>query len=131
MDSIKITSTVSTPKINDIPSKQTPSDSIFDINNLDNAVKIAPVSEQYQKESFRETLFQNLQKEILKPLMNSTTAEADALRKLVLISELFESSAGAIPKDGPSAGITMICSMASSFLNKCIKKGVATRLFCV
>ena len=99
MDSIKITSTVSTPKINDIPSKQTPSDSIFDINNLDNAVKIAPVSEQYQKESFRETLFQNLQKEILKPLMNSTTAEADALRKLVLISELFESSAGAIPKE--------------------------------
>ena len=99
MDSIKITSTVSTPKINDIPSKQTPSDSIFDINSLDNAVKIAPVSEQYQKESFRETLFQNLQKEILKPLMNSTTAEADALRKLVLISELFESSAGAIPKE--------------------------------
>jgi len=99
LDSIKITSTVSTPKVNDIPSKHTPSDSIFDINNLDNAVKIAPVSEDYQKESFRETLFQNLQKEILKPLMNSTTAEADALRKLVLISELFESSAGAIPKE--------------------------------
>ncbi|TYC85973.1 hypothetical protein FXB42_08950 [Acetobacterium wieringae] len=99
MDSIKITSTVSTPKVTDIPSKHTPSDSIFDINNLDNAVKIEPVSENYQKESFRETLFQNLQKEILKPLMNSTTAEADALRKLVLISELFESSAGAIPKD--------------------------------
>lgn len=99
MDSIKITSTVSTPKVTDIPSKHTPSDSIFDINNLDNTVKIEPVSENYQKESFRETLFQNLQKEILKPLMNSTTAEADALRKLVLISELFESSAGAIPKD--------------------------------
>jgi hypothetical protein len=99
LDSIKITSTVSTPKVTDIPSKHTPSDSIFDINNLDNAVKIEPVSENYQKESFRETLFQNLQKEILKPLMNSTTAEADALRKLVLISELFESSAGAIPKD--------------------------------
>lgn len=99
MDSIKITSTVSTPKVNDIPSKHTPSDSIFDIKNLDNAVKIEPVSEDYQKESFRETLFQNLQKEILKPLMNSTTAEADALRKLVLISELFESSAGAIPKE--------------------------------
>lgn len=99
MDSIKITSTVSTPKVTDIPSKHTPSDSIFDINNLDNAVKIEPVSENYQKESFRETLFQNLQKEILKPLMNSTTAEADALRKLVLISALFESSAGAIPKE--------------------------------
>jgi hypothetical protein len=99
LDSIKITSTVSTPKVTDIPSKHTPSDSIFDINNLDNAVKIEPVSENYQKESFRETLFQNLQKEILKPLMNSTTAEADALRKLVLISELFESSAGALPKE--------------------------------
>lgn len=99
MDSIKITSTVSTPKVTDVPSKHTPSDSIFDINNLDNAVKIEPVSENYQKESFRETLFQNLQKEILKPLMNSTTAEADALRKLVLISALFESSAGAIPKE--------------------------------
>lgn len=99
MDSIKITSTVSTPKVNDIPSKHTPSDSIFDINNLDNAIKIEPVSEKFQKESFRETLFQNLQKDILKPLLNSTTAQADALRKLVLISELFESSAGAIPKD--------------------------------
>ncbi|WP_026394867.1 hypothetical protein [Acetobacterium malicum] len=99
MDSIKITSTVSTPKVNDIPSKHTPTDSLFDINNLDNAVKIEPVSENYQKESFRETLFQNLQKEILKPLMNSTTAEADALRKLVLISQLFESSAGALPKE--------------------------------
>nr|WP_320026559.1 hypothetical protein [uncultured Acetobacterium sp.] len=99
MDSIKITSTVSTPKVNDIPSKHTPSDSIFDINNLDKAIKIEPVSEQLQKESFRETLFQNLQKDILKPLLNSTTAQADALRKLVLISELFESSVGAIPKD--------------------------------
>lgn len=99
MDSIKITSTVSTPKVNDIPSKHTPSDSVFDINNTGNASKIKPVSEDYQKESFRETLFQNLQKEILKPLMNSTTAEADALRKLVLISELFESSAGALPKE--------------------------------
>ncbi|MFA6340014.1 MAG: endopeptidase La [Bacteroidales bacterium] len=32
---------------------------------------------------------------------------------------------GAIPKDGPSAGITMICSIASAYKNKCIKKGVA------
>ena len=99
MDSIKITSTVSTPKVNDAPSKHSPGDSIFDIKNIDNAVKIAPVAENYQQESFRETLFQNLQKEILKPLLNSTSAQADALRKLVLIAELFESSTGAIPKD--------------------------------
>lgn len=32
---------------------------------------------------------------------------------------------GAIPKDGPSAGITMICSIASAFKSKCIRKGVA------
>ena len=32
---------------------------------------------------------------------------------------------GAIPKDGPSAGITMICSIASAFKDKCIRKGVA------
>ncbi|HPS24313.1 MAG TPA: endopeptidase La [Bacteroidales bacterium] len=32
---------------------------------------------------------------------------------------------GAIPKDGPSAGITMICSMASAFMNKTIKTGIA------
>lgn len=99
MDSIKITSTPASPKISDIPSKHRPSDSIFDINNLDNAIKIDPTTESPQKENFRETLFQNLQKDILKPLMNSTTAQADALRKLVLISELFESSAGAIPKE--------------------------------
>jgi len=99
LDSIKITSTPASPKISDIPSKHRPSDSIFDINNLDNAIKIDPTTESPQKENFRETLFQNLQKDILKPLMNSTTAQADALRKLVLISELFESSAGAIPKE--------------------------------
>lgn len=32
---------------------------------------------------------------------------------------------GAIPKDGPSAGITMICSLVSAFRNQCIRKGVA------
>jgi len=32
---------------------------------------------------------------------------------------------GAIPKDGPSAGITMICSMASAFMNKPVKTGIA------
>ena len=32
---------------------------------------------------------------------------------------------GAVPKDGPSAGITMVCSMVSAFRGEGIKKGVA------
>lgn len=32
---------------------------------------------------------------------------------------------GAIPKDGPSAGITMICAMASGFMKKTVKSGIA------
>lgn len=32
---------------------------------------------------------------------------------------------GAIPKDGPSAGITMVSSMASAFLKKKVKSGIA------
>ncbi|MDD2583870.1 MAG: endopeptidase La [Bacteroidales bacterium] len=32
---------------------------------------------------------------------------------------------GAIPKDGPSAGITMICAIASAFMKRKIKSGIA------
>ena len=32
---------------------------------------------------------------------------------------------GAIPKDGPSAGITMVCAMASAFRGKAVKSGIA------
>ena len=32
---------------------------------------------------------------------------------------------GAIPKDGPSAGITMVSAMASAFMNKKVKHSIA------
>lgn len=32
---------------------------------------------------------------------------------------------GAVPKDGPSAGITMVCSIASAFTNKRLRNGIA------
>ena len=32
---------------------------------------------------------------------------------------------GAVPKDGPSAGITMVSSMVSAFRNKKVKSGIA------
>jgi len=100
MDSIKITSTVQSPKPNDVTSKPIiPGDAIFNLNNTDINIKTPETSDNLQKESFRDTLFQNLQKEILKPLLNSTSAEADALRKLVLIVQLFDGSIDAIPKE--------------------------------
>jgi len=96
---IKITSSIPPAKLINIPNPQTAIDAIFDMNDPDMAVKIPPKSDNAKEESFKETLFQNLNKEILKPLMNSTKAEADILRRLVLISELFTSSPGAIPKN--------------------------------
>ncbi|HEY5557165.1 hypothetical protein [Acetobacterium sp.] len=97
-DSLKITSSITPAKVIDIP-KQSPVDAIIGIDNRDATVKIPPKSDNVKEESFKETLFQNLNKEILKPLLNSTKAEADILRRLVLISELFTSSPGAIPKN--------------------------------
>lgn len=52
--------------------------------------------------------------------------------KLNINHDLFESRdihihvpAGAIPKDGPSAGVTIFCALASIYLGKCIKSDTA------
>ncbi|KNZ41747.1 hypothetical protein [Acetobacterium bakii] len=99
-DSLKITSSIPPAKPAGIPNKPSPIDAIFGINDSDLAVKmpLEPTTANPKEESFKETLFQNLNKEILKPLKNSTKGEADILRRLVLLSELFESSPGGIPK---------------------------------
>ncbi|WKY48576.1 hypothetical protein Q5O24_04470 [Eubacteriaceae bacterium ES3] len=99
VDSIKITSTPQTPKVTDMPAKSGGSDAIFDILNPEINIKVENLGSDASKDSFKEALMQNLQREILKPLKNSTTLEADTLRKLVLMAKLFESSAGAIPKE--------------------------------
>jgi hypothetical protein len=98
-DSIKITSTAPSPKVTDMPSRTGGSDAIFDILNPELGKKVEELGNNASKDSFKEALMQNLQREILKPLKNSTTLEADTLRKLVLMSKLFGSSTGAIPKE--------------------------------
>ncbi|MGD9474992.1 MAG: hypothetical protein AB7V37_08330 [Eubacteriaceae bacterium] len=97
-DSIKITSTAPSPKVTDMPSRTGGSDAIFDILNPELGIKVEDLGNDASKDSFKEALMQNLQREILKPLKNSTSLEADTLRKLVLMSKLFETSTGAIPK---------------------------------
>jgi len=99
VDSIKITSTAPSPKVTDMPSRSGGSDAIFDILNPELGIKVEELGNDTSKDSFKEALMQNLQREILKPLKNSTTLEADTLRKLVLMSKLFGSSTGAIPKE--------------------------------
>jgi hypothetical protein len=98
-DSIKITSTAPSPKVTDMPSRTGGSDAIFDILNPELGIKVEDLGNDASKDSFKEALMQNLQREILKPLKNSTSLEADTLRKLVLMSKLFGSSTGSIPKE--------------------------------
>ncbi|WKY45553.1 hypothetical protein Q5O14_05535 [Eubacteriaceae bacterium ES2] len=99
VDSIKITSTAPSPKVTDMPSRNGGSDAIFDILNPEVGIKVEELGNDASKDSFKEALMQNLQREILKPLKNNTTLEADTLRRLVMMSRLFGSSTGAIPKE--------------------------------
>jgi hypothetical protein len=98
VDPIKITSTVSPIKKIDNTQKENPLDSQFNID------KATLSSEKFEKSNllndanFKEILFQNLNKEIFKPLKNSTTAETNILRKLVLTAELFETNSKGITK---------------------------------
>ena len=97
VDVLKITSPVSIKsKVQNLPSKL-PTDAIFDITNP-NQVRIEPLptTKSTADESGKQSLLKNLNKEIFEPLLHSTKAQADGVRKLVLMAKLFEAPTGSL-----------------------------------
>jgi len=100
VDILKITSPISIKnKVSNLPSKL-PTDAVFDINNpnqslLNELQKTKGVDEEAEKQS----LLKNLNKEIFEPLLTSTRAQADGLRKLVLMAKFFETSSGVLSEN--------------------------------
>ena len=95
VDILKITSPISIKnKVHNLPSKL-PSDAVFDIANR-TVIKNPIKTDNADEESSRQTLLQNLNKEIFEPLMKSTKAQAENVRKLVFMAKLFETSSGIV-----------------------------------
>jgi hypothetical protein len=98
VDILKITSPVSQikNKVQNIPSKL-PTDAIFDITNQAQVItEQLPKTQSVDEESGKQSLLKNLNKEIFEPLLHSTRAQADGVRKLVLMAKLFETSSGVL-----------------------------------
>lgn len=96
VDILKITSPVSQikNKVQNVPSKL-PTDAIFDITNPAQVItEQLPKTQSVDEESGKQSLLKNLNKEIFEPLLHSTRAQADGVRKLVLMAKLFETSSG-------------------------------------
>ncbi len=96
VDILKITSPVSQikNKVQNVPSKL-PTDAIFDITNPTQVItEQLPKAQSVDDESGKQSLLKNLNKEIFEPLLHSTRAQADGVRKLVLMAKLFETSSG-------------------------------------
>lgn len=100
VDILKITSPISIKsKVQNIPTKL-PTDAIFDITNRSIVVKNPPkLKNSTEEEGSKQTLLQNLNKEIFEPLMNSTKAQSESVRKLVMMAKLFETSSGIISEN--------------------------------
>lgn len=99
IDILKITSPVTQKnKIENI-SKQLPKDVAFDITNPNPAEKKVETNKSTEEDTTKQFLLKNLNKEIYEPLLNGTKAEADTLRKLVLMIKLFETSSSVITQD--------------------------------
>lgn len=92
---LKITSPVKVNnRIDNLPKKQ-PTDKIFDLLHPERIEqKIAPKLEKTQGYAGKESLLQDLNKEILLPLLRSTTSQSDAMKRLVSMGALLESSLG-------------------------------------
>ena len=95
VDILKITSPVSIKnKVQNTPSKL-PTDAVFDITHPNQIIKEqVPRTKNVDEESGKQSLLKNLNKEIFEPLLHSTRAQADGVRKLVLMAKLFETSSG-------------------------------------
>lgn len=94
VDILKITSPISIKnKVQNLPGKL-PTDAAFDITNPNQIFKESPKIKNADEESGKQSLLKNLNKEIFEPLMHSTRAQADGVRKLVLMARLFETSSG-------------------------------------
>lgn len=95
VDILKITSPISIKnKVQDIPSKL-PTDAVFDITDPSRIIKEqVSRAKTVDEESGKQSLLKNLNKEIFEPLLHSTRAQADGVRKLVLMAKLFETSSG-------------------------------------
>ncbi|NLT48436.1 MAG: hypothetical protein GXX92_08485 [Clostridiales bacterium] len=99
MDVLKITSPVEVKnKIQNIP-RQQPTDAIFDLLNPTEVTKEPGKVIRTEEDGTKEALLRNLNREIHRPLLNQTKAQADTLRKLVLYAKLFEVSSGIITED--------------------------------
>jgi len=97
VDVLKITSPISVKsKIQNLPGKL-PTDAIFDIVNPNQAgIQPLPKAKQVDEDSGKQSLLSNLNKEIFEPLLHSTRAQADGVRKLVLMAKLFEAPTGTL-----------------------------------
>ncbi|MFA5636744.1 MAG: hypothetical protein WC977_12680, partial [Anaerovoracaceae bacterium] len=82
VDVLKITSPVEVKnKIQNMP-RQQPTDAIFDLINPTRTSKDPGATIKTEEDGTKEALLRNLNREIHRPLLNQTKAQADSIRKL-------------------------------------------------
>ena len=98
-DILKITSPIPVKDhLRNLPKKQSP-DEIFDITNPNQISKTDQKGITDQKSSSLQNTLLTMNKEMMEPFLKRTDAQANSMRKLVLIAKLFEVSPGVITED--------------------------------